>query len=121
MGRLVLNCFHSDTCLADYWSGHHLPHVQVPVTNRTTFKELREALRYELSEGAIAGAAAQDILEDEAWYRAARAAINRDVRPAQRGLRRPFFDLEDSTDENDPTVWAFFVFDHADNCTCGAC
>jgi hypothetical protein len=24
---------HADTCLPDYWSGHHLPHVQIPVFN----------------------------------------------------------------------------------------
>lgn len=26
-----LECCHADTCLPDYWSGHHLPHVQIAV------------------------------------------------------------------------------------------
>lgn len=27
MPKIKLECSHVDTCLPDYWSGHHLPHV----------------------------------------------------------------------------------------------
>lgn len=46
---------HADTCLRDYWSGHHLPHLQIPAY-RMTFAELRRQLRDEIREGAVAGA-----------------------------------------------------------------
>ena len=36
---------HADTCLPDYWSGHHLPHISVPVCRSMTAGELRDALR----------------------------------------------------------------------------
>lgn len=31
---------HADTCLADYFGGHHLPYFSIPVDGRTTYKEL---------------------------------------------------------------------------------
>lgn len=38
------NVYHVDTCLSDYFGGHHLPVVQVSVTNTTTYRYLKDSL-----------------------------------------------------------------------------
>lgn len=113
MSRIVLNCQHADTCLSDFWGGHHAAHIQVPVGRDTTTKELRQMLRSELNQGAVAGS--DDRTRDgsgdigDAWFKAAHAAINRDVRLGKRG--KPFGDLEpESEDDRCESVYAFFVF-----------
>lgn len=122
--RIVMHCQHADTCLPDYWGGHHLPHICVPVTRSTTVHELRRMLEDELRMGAVAGsnddalALSNDgigALSDNKVYRAAVAAIRRDVRLA-RGHRKLFGDLDPSTDDDEdgPSVYAFFVFTRAD-------
>ena len=115
MKRTVLECCHADTCLPDYWSGHHLPHVQVPVDSRTTFAELRRSLLSELAEGAVMGSdhMAYQIalgMDDESHrlYQSAKAAVRR-LRPLNKGARRAFPRLERETEDTD-TVYAFFVF-----------
>lgn len=111
--RIVLACQHADTCLPDYWSGHHLAHIQVPVDRDTTITQLRAALHSELSQGAIAGSdrRTRDDSEDfDNWLKAAHAAIDRDVRLKHpRTTMRPFRDLETQLDD-DYSVYAFFVF-----------
>jgi len=110
MDRIVLNCQHVTTCLPDYWGGHHAAHIQVPVSRDTTMKELRQMLHSELNEGAVAGnddRTREDSGDDgDAWFKAAHAAINRDVRLAKRG--KPFGYLEPESE--DEPVYAFFVF-----------
>lgn len=111
MKRTMLECCHVDTCLPDYWSGHHLPHVQVPVDRRTTFADLRRDLLSELSEGAVMGSddmAQQLAAWEEGVYAAAQAAVRR-IKPATKGRRYPFRDLEPQT-ENSDSVYAYFVF-----------
>lgn len=113
MQRVILNCQHADTCLPDYWSGHHLAHIAVPVCRQTTMRDLRRALHAELSQGAVAGS--DDRTRDDsgtvgdAWFKAAHAAINRDVKLASAGRRLPFGDLE-AADDDDVSVYAYFVF-----------
>ena len=119
--RPVLEWVHADTCLSGYWSGHHLPHVQIAVWRGMTLKQIKEAIRRELREGAVAGScdAARLLSADmvrpceekqaDALTRAAYAAVNK-IKPAVKGQRRFFTDLEDSDDSDDgETVWAFFV------------
>ena len=72
--RYHLECCHADTCLSDYWGGHHLAHVQVPVWNGMSLAELKKALMAELNEGAVAGGDAPHDY-DEQWYAAARDAV----------------------------------------------
>ncbi len=114
---MKLNCQHADTCLSDYWSGHHLAHVQIPVYRGMTPKATRDALHSELNQGAIAGSDARTRDDSgavgDAWFKAAHAAINRDVKPAKKGARRLFLDLEPETEDGD-TVYAFFVFSDAE-------
>ena len=115
---LILNCSHVDTCLSDFWSGHHLPHIQIPVHDKITFRELRDAMHSELSTGCVLGS--DDWTRDDsgaigdAWFAAAHAAINRDVRPAKKGASYPFAHLEPATDEDCESVYAFFVFTVSD-------
>ena len=111
--RIVLACQHAGTMLPDYWSGHHLAHIQVPVDRGTTITQLRAALHSELSQGAIAGSdrrTRDDVDEFGAWLKAAHAAIDRDVRLKHpRTTLRPFRDLEAQLD-GDYSVYAYFVF-----------
>lgn len=112
---------HVDTCLPDYWSGHYLPHVQIHVWPGMTLKEIKCAIRSEISQGVIAGnddnarllSANMVRLEEEKradkLTRAAYAAINR-MKPAKKGQRRFFTDIEVPTDDYHDSVYAFFVF-----------
>ena len=117
--RPLLEWVHTETCLPDYWSGHHLPHVQIPVWNGMTMKEIKNSLRDELMYGCVSGTCdVADMLQwamvppsrykiAEAFTRAAYAAINR-IKPARKGQRKFFTDLEQAQ-EDDDTVYAFFV------------
>lgn len=118
---MKLSCCHIDTCLCDFWSGYHLPHVQVAVYRGMTPQALREAIHNELRMGAVMGSnddarllSADQVKPEEekradALRRAAYAAVNRDVRPAKKGTRRLFLDLEETADD-DGEVYAYFVF-----------
>lgn len=116
---MKLECIHADTCLPDYWGGHHLAHVQIPVWRGMTLKAIKESIRDELRMGAvcgsdeIAGLLSDDYGNDEklADYvtRAAYAAVNR-IKPARKGQRRFFTDLEEQ-DEYSESVYAYFVFE----------
>lgn len=110
---------HADTCLPDYWSGHRLPHLQIPAY-RMTFAELRRQLRDEIREGAVAGAdddtrlLSGNLVRPEEEKRAdiltrkVYAAINRDIRPARKGDRLCFRDIAPRGDDY-ADVCAFFV------------
>jgi len=112
MSRIILDCSHSDTCLPDYWSGHHLAHVQIPVYHGMKLSEIKQELRNELNMGAIGGSDERtfddNVLNDQ-WHKAALAAVNK-IKPAVKNQRRFFADLEEQTDDNDDSVYAFFVF-----------
>jgi hypothetical protein len=122
MEMIKFECCHADTCLSDYWSGHHLPHVQIPVYRDMTLKDVKSAIKDELRQGAIMGntdnarlLSADMVRPDEEKQadrvtRAAYAAVNRMqlVNPRKRKL---FMDLEESTDDDcSDSVYAFFVF-----------
>lgn len=114
-----LECCHADTCLADYWSGHHLPHVQIPVWPGMTMAQIKQAIRSEIRQGAVMGSTddarllAADMVDPGEERRAdmltrrAYAAVAR-MKPAKKGQRRFFTDLEQT--EDDESVYAFFVF-----------
>ena len=113
---------HVDTCLADYWSGHHLPHVQIAVWHGMTTRQLKQAIRDELRQGAVMGSTddarllSADMVAPGEEKRAARltraayAAVIR-LKPAKKGARRLFTNLEKTPDDYDgESVYAFFVF-----------
>lgn len=116
-----LELVHTDTCLSCYFSGDSRAHLQIAVWHGMKMSEIKQALMDELRQGAIGG------YDDLAWLlssdyvgeeresdaneatKRAYAAINR-MKPNVKGQRRFFTDLEKSIDENDETVYAFFVF-----------
>ena len=110
---IVLECSHVDTCLPDYWSGHHLAHIQIPVWRGMSLAAIKRDLRSEINMGAIAGdedRTREDNADLEPWCDAAILAINK-IKPAVKNQRRFFMDLEKQTDEGDgESVYAFFVF-----------
>ena len=110
--RYHLECCHADTCLSDYWGGHHLAHVQVPVWNGMSLVELKKALMAELNEGAVAGGDYPGD-HDEQWYAAASAAVQATEAKTAAGADNLFPLLVPQTEDDDvPTVYAFFVFRH---------
>lgn len=119
---MKLKCSHVDTCLPCYWSGHHLPYVQIPVDRGMTLKEIKSRISEELRMGYVMGSdkdarlLSADIVnpEDEKQAykltKAAYAAVNR-IKPSKKGQRKFFINLEKS-DENDgsDSIYAYFVF-----------
>lgn len=120
---MKLECAHADTCLPSYWSGHHLPHIAVPVWHGMYLSELRQALRDELRQGAVMGSTddarmlSADMVQPgeekraDQLTRAAYAAVNR-LKPARKGARKLFTELEKETEDGgaDESVYAYFVF-----------
>lgn len=104
-----LECCHADTCLPDYWSGHHLAHISIPVYSEMSLSDIKQALHSELNCGAIAGSdmRTRDNSGEigDVWYYRAHAAIN----AIKASSRRPFKDVE-SAEEEDIYVYAYFVF-----------
>ena len=117
--RYQLECIHADTCFPDYWGGHHLAHIQVPVYNGMSLAELKKALMSELNEGAVDGSDAPHD-HDEQWYAAARFAVQAIEAFAVRAIeaKTPAAAAENlfpllipqGDDDDVPTVYAFFVF-----------
>ena len=96
---MKLECCHADTCLSDYWGGHHLPHVSIPVWPDMTCQDIRKAIRSELWQDAVMGARYNP--EDAEWFQAACEAVDR----IETRVEHPFNDLENYDD-----VYAYFVF-----------
>lgn len=117
----VLECVHADTCLPDFWSGHHLAHVQIPVYKGMTFKAIKADIYSELAQGAVMGSddlaflLSADFVGDDRdadaikATKAAYAAVNR-MKPVNKGQRRFFMDLEPQKGDDCPTVYAYFIF-----------
>lgn len=120
---MKFECVHIDTCIADYWSGHHLPHVQIPVWPGMSLKDIKDSIKNEIRQGAIAGSTdyarllSGDIVEPgeeklaAQVKRAAYAAVNR-IKPAKKGQRKFFTNIQEPCDESEycETVYAWFVF-----------
>lgn len=113
--NMKLICALADVCLPDYWSGHHLPHVAVPVSRDTTIADLREAILDELRMGAVAGATPETTYENDTWLDAACEAVERYVQPNDPSVEYPFLDLDTSDDEDAESVYAYFVFHREDD------
>ena len=115
---MKVSIVHADTCLSDFWSGDARPHLQIPAY-RQSFKSVRDALRGEIRMGAVAGnddnarLLSSDMVRTDEENRADTltrklyAAIRRDVRPARKGARLAFRDIE--CPEDGETVMAYFV------------
>lgn len=110
----------ADLCVADYWGGHHLPHVQIPVHKHTTADEVRAMLTHEVAMDAVARLP-EGWDQSPEWYAAANKAI------AELEIRsdKPFAgDLEERPPEDGvdvdwlesdfDDVYAFFVFEEVE-------
>ena len=118
---MKLEILHADTCLPDYWPGNYRAHVQIPVVPGMSGTEIRAAIKAEIMQGAVMGGddiafllsadyvgADREHDADKAT-KAAYAAVNR-MRPARKGQRRFFTDIETCEEYEDSVVYAFFVF-----------
>lgn len=108
--KYTLAC--ADTCLSDYWGGHHLPHVSVPVDGATTVKNLLDGVRSELNQGAVAGALDLEIVESEEFHTACMQAVQDLVEMNADLLTKiafPNLEVLEGDDCCEP-VMAFFVF-----------
>src|SRR5690554_7923907 len=93
---MKLEIVHVDTCLSDYWSGHHLAHVQIPVIPGMSMKDIKNSIKQEILQGAVMGSddiafllsadyvGADREVEADKVTRATYAAINR-MRPVRKG------------------------------------
>lgn len=106
------NLVHADTCLSDYWGGHHLPHVAVPVDGTTTVKEVLDGVRSELNQGAVAGSLDWEVIESEEFHAACTKAVQELTEMNVDILNKPAFPNLEVWDEDDclESVMAFFVF-----------
>ena len=120
---IKFECCHADTCLSDYWSGHHLPHIQIPVWRGMTLAQVKSALRSELSQGAVMGSTDNArMLSDDAFVPYSKDyayQVNKAAQDAVNALElsdptndRCFMELEeiDESDDCCDPVYAFFVF-----------
>lgn len=117
-GGMRVSIVHTDTCLPDYFSGDSRPWVAIPAY-RQTFASVRRALRDEIRQGAIGGnddnarLLSADLVRPDEEKRADEltrkvyAAIARDIRPAKKGDRLAFRDVE--LPEDGDCVMAYFV------------
>lgn len=99
--KLKYEVVHADTCLADYWAGHHLPHVSI-CAYPMYLKDIKWAILSELSAGAIAG----QYEDSEDNYKAMQKAV-KGIKNAPGFQGKHFKDVE--FDEHYP-VYAYFVF-----------
>ena len=108
-GTMTLN--YIDTCVSDYFNGHHLPVVQIPVVSTSTYGEVREEL-LDINSSI-------DHLEglDEEDYRNAVSCMFDGIDMDQ--IVHSSVGIEDlpSDDTYDPSdgVYMFFVIDREEN------
>ena len=108
MNKLTIS--HYDTCLPDYFSGHHLPYIQIPAY-KMTLESLKQALKQEAGE-YIANLNDDDISDE--LYNAILCAID-DITLLD-GVTTVFDNIDQDDDEFDefdggyyPTVFAYFL------------
>lgn len=99
-------CAHADTCLSDYWGGHHLPHIQIYVWAGMTLRDIKDALQSEVSQGAFSGSS---IDYDNIPYEAFKEAVEA-ITPSSSHKGDTFFNDVEQEGDGD-SVCAFFVFE----------
>lgn len=103
---IKLVAVHAETCLCDYWGGHHLPYIQVPVVFHTNMDQLKDMLHDELNCFVMNGPEDNSPVADE-WYEAAHKAVDEIV--CSKWM--PFEHLPIVDDMGDyPEIYAYFVF-----------
>lgn len=110
---ISFECCHADTCLPDYWCGHHLPHVSIPVWPGMTLEEIKRDLLAEVNSSAIAGNIPDQLTHSgydlsEQGYDMMENAIN-EITPSNPEQTGFFNDLE-MDEDGEYSVYAYFVF-----------
>ena len=105
-----LECIHADTCLPDYFGGHHLPFLVLYPRKGMSLKDIKAELKSEANQGAFGGSLDYEVQKSDIFHKRVNAAINR-IKPAVKGQRSFFDDLEDPP-EGDccDSVCAYFIF-----------
>lgn len=111
---IKFECSHADTCLPDYWGGHHLPHASIPVWRGMSLQDIKDNLKSEVSQGAIAGNLPENLTDsgydlNDTGYTAFEQAIA-DIVPNNPDQTEFFLDLEEQDEDADFSVYAYFVF-----------
>lgn len=109
---------HIETCLPDYFPGDSRPWVCIPAYRRT-FASIRRDLENEVRQGMVVGSDTyarllrrarmlpeEEIIAEKLMQKVC-AAIRRDVRPAKKGERIAFRDIE--LPEYGDCVMAYFA------------
>ena len=100
-----------DTCLPDYWCGHYLPYVSVPVDGTVTVKEVSDQIQLEIAQGAFGGSLDWEIRDSQEFYTACYAALWKLIQMNCDILDKPAFpNLEPWEEDQQESVMAFFVF-----------
>ena len=95
-----LECCHADTCLPDYWSGHHLPHIQIAVWPGMSMSDIKREIRRQLWEGAVMGST------DEARLLSADMVTPAEERRADMLTQRAYAAVARMKPEQQPTACA---------------
>ena len=106
-----MKLIHLDTCLPDYFSGHHKPVMAIPVDGTTTANQFIEAIKDEYLQ-------VWDYLTDEgnktetSWPNVSQATIEfaaRDMLTVS-GDALVFPDLDDAADEDLESVYCYITW-----------
>lgn len=101
-----------DVCLPDYFGGHHLPVLQVPVDGATTRRQIANMLHSELNIGVINYQLDESNIDHEDVRKAIDECLFFDDQRKPDDVIFPDLDVysEDSFDESVyDSVYAFFV------------
>jgi len=107
--KMKFELCHVDTCFPDYWSGHHLPHIQIYPYPGMTLDNIKNQLLSELNCEAVAGSWDYEALQSEEFYEAARLAIS-ELMSNDPDQTTFFNDLDIQDDDGCDSVCAYFVF-----------
>jgi hypothetical protein len=104
---------HYDTCLSDYFGGHHNPVIQIPIYAPMWLKEIKEALLNELSMTYDHYEHSVETEDFDQWYKAAQTSIKRLTNAS--GFRgKHFKDIELPIDDMAEPCYAYFIFNEVD-------
>lgn len=92
---------HVDTCLPDYWGGHHLPHVGIPVHQAMTTTEIQDAIRSEINADAV-------VKGEDTGYDKYLAAVDAMVFVVTK--EETYFNDVEYSEEDGETVYAYYIY-----------
>lgn len=105
---MTIELYFVDVCLPDYFRGHHLPVLQVPVDGATTRQQIADMLHSELDRGVIDYQLDKSNIDYVDVHKAIDECLYFDEKRKHGDVVFPDLDIyaEDSCDDS---VYAFFV------------